>query len=210
MIQVTVYRVGLLAQDGERAAVLREENGERCLTLKVTTAQANALMRHWYRMPPFRPQTHEVVLATIGALRAKVLESRVELAADGTLCGRVKLGHKATATELATDAGDAIILALRSGAPIFVAPEVMDRLGTRDCPRRGITQDLAPGLANDRTPGLKASDCVPGTIAEECSTPVARSGDLPIGEQSGRISATAYSGVFRKFIEELSSLDELE
>lgn len=137
-------------QDSTPVVVLRERHGERFLPVKVSTMQANAVMRHSHRMPPFRPQTHEVFVAVIRALGATIAGAYIEGIDETAFTAHLTLVQGARTITLPATAADAIVLAVRGEAPIFAAPVLLDRFvqpqprDEVDCAQRPPSVDQAP------------------------------------------------------------------
>jgi bifunctional DNase/RNase len=139
MVEMTVHRVGLCTQDGTPVVVLREQDGEHFLPVKVSTVHANAIMRQFHRLPPFRPQTHEVFIAVVRALGAKIAGAYIEGIEAESFVASFTVLRDGQLIKLAASAADAIVLAVRGEAPIYVASSVLERFAkskpadTEDC-----------------------------------------------------------------------------
>lgn len=127
MVELTVHRVGLCTQDGSPVIVLREQDGDRYLSLKVSSVHANAVMRQSYRMPPLRPQTHEVFVAALQALGAHIVGAYLDAPPERELAGDINLMQNDRPLSVFASAADAVVLAIRSRAPIFISPSALER-----------------------------------------------------------------------------------
>ena len=111
----------------QRIVVLREKRGDRVLPIWIGAGEGNALAVRLRDAATPRPLTADLMAEVV-----RVLGGRVERAAVMRLDGTT---FYATVTvdgqELDARPSDAINLAVRTGAPILVAPEVLDTAGLR-------------------------------------------------------------------------------
>jgi uncharacterized protein len=109
--------------------VLREVDGQRVLPIWVGVFEANAIALQVENVQTPRPMTHDLLKAVIGELGGHVERIVVTDLKDNTFYARLHI-HSPTGP-LAVDArpSDAIALALRTGAHIFVEDAVI--LGAR-------------------------------------------------------------------------------
>jgi uncharacterized protein len=84
-----------------------------------------------------RPLTHDLFVATLEQIGAPLTSVRITRLEDGVFYGELVLGERG-ATVVDARPSDAIALALRAGAPVLVADEVMVEAGVP-------VDDQAPG-----------------------------------------------------------------
>lgn len=112
--------------------VLDEPDGDRHLV--ILTGQGEALGLAWtlYGKEWPRPQTYQFMAALVRALGGRVREVRLDRVVGGAYAAMVEV-EGADGVERGIDArsSDALNLAVQLGAPIFVAPEMLD-----DCARQ--------------------------------------------------------------------------
>jgi bifunctional DNase/RNase len=105
--------------------VLRDEEDKRALPIWVGLPEANAIAMELEKMPMQRPMTHDLLKNVLETLRARVTRVAVTDLRENTFYALIhlQLGNQ----ELTVDSrpSDAIALALRVEAPIFVAEEVL-------------------------------------------------------------------------------------
>lgn len=107
--------------------ILRDEEDKRTLPIWVGLAEANAIAHELEKIPTARPMTHDLMKSILEALRARVLKVVVNDLRDNTFFAVLHL--QLGAAEITVDArpSDAIALALRVGAPIFVDEAVVTK-----------------------------------------------------------------------------------
>jgi bifunctional DNase/RNase len=126
MNKVLVEVAGIAQSESTNAyaLILKEVNGERRLPIIIGAfeAQAIALQLEGVRAP--RPMTHDLLKNVIEALDSNLVEVCIHDLRDGTFYAYLLLddGH----VEVDARPSDAIALALRCGAPIYVSEEVME------------------------------------------------------------------------------------
>jgi bifunctional DNase/RNase len=129
MIQVTVdsVRASLLSQ--HRVVVLKEEGMERYLAIWIGPYEADAITIKLQGVEIARPLTHDLLKQSIDKLGAKVSHILVNDLHDDTFYARVVMDRDGERIELDSRPSDAIALAVRTQAPIFVSESVMERAG---------------------------------------------------------------------------------
>jgi uncharacterized protein len=119
--------------------ILRDKEGQRVLPIWVGIFEANAIALQIENIATPRPMTHDLLRNVIQDLNASVQKIVVTDLKDNTFYALIFL--KTNGATLTVDArpSDAIALALRAQAPIFVEEMVIDN---------ARTVDLAPDKAD--------------------------------------------------------------
>jgi hypothetical protein len=95
-----------------------------------------------------RPLTHDLFVATLQQLGAPLRSVRITRLDEGVFYGELVLGEDA-ATVVDARPSDAIALALRVGAPVLVADEVLAEAGV-PVESEGTTEDESEAVARFR------------------------------------------------------------
>jgi len=114
--------------------ILRDESGERTLPIWVGPVEANAIAMQVENIEPPRPMTHDLVrnlLFDLGATLTRVIIADLR---DGTYYAYLQLDRDGDVLHIDARPSDALALALRTRAPVFVSTTVMDRIGAADEP----------------------------------------------------------------------------
>ncbi|MGQ9611220.1 MAG: bifunctional nuclease family protein [Chloroflexus sp.] len=129
MIRVVVdsIRVSLLTQS--RVVVLRETEGNRYLPIFIGQFEADAIAMAIRGHEPQRPMTHDLLKAAISELDGLVRQIYISDIRDNTFFARILIDQAGRTVELDARPSDAIALAERVQAPIFVAAHVLDQAG---------------------------------------------------------------------------------
>ena len=124
--RMTVDSIRVSLVDQQQIVILRTEDSERFLPIWIGPfeAQAIAVKLHDLWLP--RPMTHDLMGSVIADLGARVERVVVTDIADGTFYARVLLVADGKSLEVDSRPSDAIALALRVQAPIYVEDSVLD------------------------------------------------------------------------------------
>ena len=125
MIEVTIasIRVSLMSQ--HRIVVLKEESGARFLPIWIGPFEADAITIQLQGVQVPRPLTHDLLKSFIREMGVKVSHVLVSELRNDTFFARIVVDVNGKSMEIDARPSDAIALAVRVGAPIFVAEEVM-------------------------------------------------------------------------------------
>jgi len=134
MIEVKVDSIRVSLLSSRRLVVLQEIDVERYLPIWIGDAEADSITIKLQEMPISRPLTHDLLKNVIEALGAQVVRVAISDLVDneeggGTFIGRLILDIDGEEVEVDSRPSDAIALAVRVEAPIFVAESVLERAG---------------------------------------------------------------------------------
>ncbi len=129
MIEVKIesVRVSLMSQN--RVVVLREEGGQRLIPIWIGPYEADAITLQLQGMEVPRPLTHDLLKNVIETLGAEVIHIIISGLEKNTYFARIVLDVDGDTMEIDSRPSDAIALAVRTSAPIYVADEVMEHAG---------------------------------------------------------------------------------
>jgi hypothetical protein len=121
-------RVGMVALDNSNVPVviLEEEDGERMLPIWIGSSEASSIASQMEEIQPPRPNTHDLARSLIRELHGEVLRVVVTELRDGTYYAVLSLRANGSLLQIDSRPSDAIAIALRTGAPIFVRAPVFD------------------------------------------------------------------------------------
>lgn len=114
---------------GAYALVLGEVDGNRRLPIIIGAFEAQAIALELEKIQPPRPMTHDLLRDTFDAVEIDVFEVVIDELREGTFFAKVRYRHNGEEQQLDSRPSDAVALAVRVDAPIFVAPEVLDEAG---------------------------------------------------------------------------------
>ncbi len=105
--------------------VLRDEAGERTLPIWIGMFEAHAVALQLENSAAARPMTHDLLRQVIEALGATVTEVHVTDVREGTFYALVYLEQGGDLVAIDARPSDALALALRTRAPVYVAEHVL-------------------------------------------------------------------------------------
>ncbi|GIL11671.1 MAG: bifunctional nuclease family protein [Chloroflexi bacterium] len=130
MIEVIIdsIRVSLMSQ--HRVVVLKDVNSERYLPIWIGPCEAEAITVKLQDMPTPRPLTHDLLKSVIHELGGRVVHILISDLRQDVYYARIVVDVAGEQLEIDSRPSDAIALAVRVSAPIFVSETVMDRAAT--------------------------------------------------------------------------------
>lgn len=126
MVEMKVVSVGVVGDDGGNVVVLKEKDGKRVLVIAIGPAEATAIALPMEGMTPSRPLTHDLAMAIIQRLQARLHRVVIHDLRNDTYIGQLDLETERGVMEIDARSSDAIALAVRARAPIFVADSVLE------------------------------------------------------------------------------------
>ena len=112
--------------------ILRDKDGDRVLPIWVGIFEANAIALQIENVATPRPMTHDLLRNIITDLEGQVDRVVVCDLKDNTFYALIYLSLNGEAVAIDARPSDAIALALRAKAPIFVEDRVIDEAKTTD------------------------------------------------------------------------------
>ncbi len=130
MIEVVIdsVRVSLMSQ--HRVVILRERGAQRFLPIWIGPFEADAITIELQGVEVPRPLTHDLLADVIETLGAQVSHVVVSDLRNDTFYATIVLDLHGEELEIDSRPSDAIALAVRVNAPIFVADHVMEQAGS--------------------------------------------------------------------------------
>lgn len=143
MIEVVIdsIRVSLMSQ--HRIVVLKESSSERYLPIWIGPFEADAITIELQEMPPPRPMTHDLLKSVIRELGGRVVHVLISDLRNDVYYARIVIEVNGKQIEIDSRSSDAIALAVRVKAPIFVADTVMAKAAIE--PDEDVQQEVIAG-----------------------------------------------------------------
>lgn len=110
---------------GSYALLLKEIDGNRRIPIIIGQFEAQAIALEMEGIKPPRPLTHDLIKNIIDNLGATVLEVVVTELRDNTFYAKIVLEVSGLTNDIDSRPSDAIALAVRADAPIYVAEAVL-------------------------------------------------------------------------------------
>ena len=133
-VEIESVRMSLLSQ--HRLVVLKDINRQRFLPIWIGPFEADAITVELQGVQVARPLTHDLLRSVIQTAGLKVKHIVVNDLRNETFYATIHLDSNGKPLEVDSRPSDAIALAVRVSAPIFVAESVMD--GAAVVPQEGL------------------------------------------------------------------------
>ena len=114
---------------GAYALVLGEIEGNRRLPIIIGAFEAQAIALELENIQPPRPMTHDLLRDLFETVGAEILDVVIDELREGTFYAKIRFVHGGDEGQLDSRPSDAVALAVRVGAPIYVAPAVLEEAG---------------------------------------------------------------------------------
>lgn len=114
---------------GAYALVLNESQGSRRLPIIIGTFEAQAIALELEHIRPPRPMTHDLIRNIIQQFNSFVKEVIISDLREGTFFAKIILQNEFTEFEVDARPSDAVAVAIRFTAPIYVADKVIQEAG---------------------------------------------------------------------------------
>jgi bifunctional DNase/RNase len=139
-VAVEVASIGV-DPTGTPVVLLEDRNGERSLPIWIGVAEAHSIAAEMERRRPPRPNTHDLAKRLIDDLEGALDRVVVTELREGTYYAVIFLSTRGRRIEVDARPSDAIALALRCGAPLFVR-EALFREAAPHIPPAADEQEL--------------------------------------------------------------------
>ena len=148
MVEMEVSRVYINAGSYPRV-VLKEKRGASFLQIVIGPFEAVAISMAQSQQKPLRPISYDLACSVLGEVEARISKVEITELHEGTFYAEIHL-ESADGRAMALDSrpSDAIALALRAGAPIYAAPQLIEEAGyvrqTATAEARAVRRDEKP------------------------------------------------------------------
>ena len=129
LVEMVVESVRVHMLSSQHVVILKEADRDRYLPVWIGPAEANAIAMRLQGLSAERPLTHDLFVAAVGALNARVSRMVVTHVVDGTFHARLFLDTGDGEVEIDSRTSDGIAVAVRTGSTIYVDERVLDDAG---------------------------------------------------------------------------------
>jgi len=145
MKKVFVAAVGLAPEGQSGFVLLKEEGGKTVLPIGSGSFEAKAISQGLRGTQSPRPTPYDMMKSVLNGLEAKIVRIVVNNFAEDTFFAQITLRTDGTDYEVDSRPSDAIALALRTEAPIYVVEDVLKSAGLT-LPEQGESEDMGEFL----------------------------------------------------------------
>ena len=125
MVEVTIDAIRVSLTSQQRIVVLKEIDVERYLPIWIGPETAEAITMQLQRVAVPRPMTHDLLKNVVTAMGGKVSHIVVNTLKNETFYAQIVMDVNGKRMEIDSRPSDALALAVRANAKIFVEEEVM-------------------------------------------------------------------------------------
>ena len=129
LIEVVVESVRVHMLSSQHVVILKEAERDRYLPIWIGPSEANAIAMRLQGLSAERPLTHDLLVATLEALNARVSRLVVTHVTEGTFHARLFLETGDGEVEVDSRTSDGIAVAVRTGSTIYVDERVLEEAG---------------------------------------------------------------------------------
>lgn len=141
MLEMKVKGLALDPSTNMPIVILKDLEEEQALPIWVGIFEANAIALEMESVPTPRPMTHDLIKNILEETEATVLRIVVNDLKDNTFYAEIYLSLNGTEVAIDSRPSDAIALALRVDAPIYVAKKVLDEARSIDLTDPSLEDD---------------------------------------------------------------------
>ena len=127
LVKVNVSGLTIDPYTNSPIMILKEEAGERSLPIWIGLLEATAIASELENVKFARPMTHDLLRNTIETFGAKIEKIEVCDLRDNTFYAVIHIMGRESELKMDARPSDAIALALRAGAPVFVNDLVFEK-----------------------------------------------------------------------------------
>lgn len=130
MVEMELLAVQVEMPSNSPVMLLRETTGSgRVLPVVIDTPEAQAIYRGIERVRMARPLTHDLMASIVGELGAAIAKVTVTELRDRTFFAEIEFEIEGGTKVVSARPSDAVALAVRTGARIFAAEDVLAEAG---------------------------------------------------------------------------------
>ena len=96
------------------------------IPIVVGAAEAQSIAVHLEQVMPSRPLTHDLFVSMFHAFKIELQRVTIYSFKDGVFAAMLHVSNGAVELDIDARTSDAVAIALRTGAPIYTTPEVME------------------------------------------------------------------------------------
>ncbi len=195
VMEVKGVRVDLVASNP--VVILADKEGKKALPIWIGPLEANAIDKELRSGASPRPLTHDLLYSILAQAHVKVKEVRIVDLKNNTYYATLFLTMDKGVVEVDARPSDAMVIALKSKAPILVSAKILDEQGIALTQKSAFgegsgirVQELTPALASNfnfkGSKGVLVAEVLPGSVSESSGI---KAGDIIIKINSKEVGS---------------------
>lgn len=158
LLEVKVQGVRMDPMTNSPIVLLKEIQGEGILPIWVGIPEARAIAMEMEKVPSPRPMTHDLIKNILETIKVKVNKVVINDLREETYYAVISLGKEGPEVMIDSRPSDAIAIALRAKAPIFVAKKILEERSKEEILRPLVKESESPEY------GVKVEELSPPLI----------------------------------------------
>jgi len=126
VVEMTIESIRVSLMNYQRVVILKEKESDRYLPIWIGPAEADAIAVRLQDVQVARPLTHDLLRTVIEQLGGSIDHIFINDLSNDTFFAKIVLQVDGRSVEIDARPSDAIALALRTKAPIFVEDDVVE------------------------------------------------------------------------------------
>jgi hypothetical protein len=124
-VQMNVNTILFDNRNSSYIVVLKDDSGSRILPIWIGAAEGNSIAMAMSNIKAARPLTHDLIASIFDRLEIEIARVVISDLVDNTFYASLYLLHNNKEFHIDSRPSDAIAIAIRSGAPVFVEEDVI-------------------------------------------------------------------------------------
>jgi bifunctional DNase/RNase len=124
-VQMTVNTILFDSRNSSYIVVLKDETGGKVLPIWIGASEGNSIALVMSNVKAARPLTHDLIINIFDRLEVEIARVVISDLIENTFYASLYLLHNNKEFHIDSRPSDAIAIAIRSGAPVFVEEEVI-------------------------------------------------------------------------------------
>ncbi len=124
-VQMNVNTILFDSRNSSYIVVLKDETGKKLLPIWIGAAEGKSIAMAIGNVKPERPFTHDLIVSIFDRLEIEIARVVISDLIENTFYASLYLLHNSKEFHIDSRPSDAIAVAIRIGAPVFVAEEVL-------------------------------------------------------------------------------------
>lgn len=141
MIQMKVAGLTIDPLTNTPIVILKDLDEKRALPIWIGLFEASAIATELEKITFSRPMTHDLMNQLLKSLDVNITMIEINDLKDNTFFAVIHIVRNGTSLKVDSRPSDAIALALRANAPIYVSLKVLEKLKSMDAVKKGIQID---------------------------------------------------------------------
>lgn len=124
-IQMNVNTILFDSKNSSYIVVLKDDTGKKLLPIWIGAAEGNSIALALSKVKPSRPLTHDLITSIFDRLEIEIARVVISDLIDNTFYASLYLLQNSKEFHIDSRPSDAIAIAIRIGAPVFVEEDVI-------------------------------------------------------------------------------------